>query len=460
MLLEIAVVIATSVAGLPATEVPSAPSAIHAAVASDAPPALIDPIAELGSGIFGGAGTGGTSIQTASLGAKTLSSLASIPAGDIAQYFAARPAAVEELLAQQPPAQQVALWWGDLDAGRQTALQVASPRLLGNLEGVPYTIRDTSNRTMLNQTISELTAVVNSDAGRAVQQNARLQLKMLSAISAALLDGGTEPDRTLVTLDVAGQGRAAIVLGDLNDADYVSFLVPGMFFTIENQMSYWVDAASELNVQQQLWLDHFEAKSPFIRNESVATVAWIGYDTPNLTNVGAIDNADQGRDSLAVAILGLQALRADDQPYVSIVAHSYGSTAALMALSEYDFEIDALALVGSPGSPAKSVADLNVRGGNVFVGEAAWDPIPNSSYFGPDPGSASFGAKSLGVSGGFDIIMKQPLTGSVGHNEYFTPGSEAMRNFALLCIDRSDLVIAEGAPAVQRAVAPIGSRER
>jgi hypothetical protein len=49
--------------------------------------------------------------------------------------------------------------------------------------------------------------------------------------------------------------------------------------------------------------------------------------------------------------------------------------------------------------------------------------------------------------------MNQPLTASVGHNEYFTPGSEAMRNFALICIGRSELVIPEGEPLVRRAIA-------
>lgn len=436
MLLEIALVLATSVVGLPATEAMSAPSlASGSVVTSDAPPAFVDPLLEPGAGVFGRSSAGAVSS-----GAQILSTVSRLPAGTMSQYFSSRPAAVEQILSEQPPAQEVALWWGDLDADRQTSLERAAPRLVGNLEGVPYATRNTSNRTMLSQTISELTDLMNSDAGRAIQQNTHQQLNMLSSIAESLKNDGTEPERTLVTLDVSGQGRAAIVLGDLTEADYVSFLVPGMFFTIEGQMPYWVDAANELYCQQKIWLEHFESESVFIRNESVATVAWIGYDTPNLTNVGAIDNADQGRDTLAKAILGLQADRGTDQPYISVVAHSYGTTAAMMALSEYEFEIDALALVGSPGSPAESVADLNVRDGNVFVGEAAWDPIPNSSYFGPDPGAASFGAKSLSVSGGFDNILKKPLSGSVGHNEYFTSGSESMRNFALLSIGRSDLI--------------------
>ncbi|GHD78539.1 hypothetical protein GCM10007394_06410 [Salinibacterium amurskyense] len=449
MLIEIALALATSVVGLPAAEASGVPSIeFHSIVTSDAPAPFVGPVVDT---------TG--SLGTATFSARTLTSLASIPADNIPEFFAARPGAIEQILASQPPAQEVALWWGDLATDSQAALEIASPQLLGNLEGVPYTIRDVSNRTVLEETIVDLTAVVNSDAGRAVQQSARQQLNMLSSISESLAFDRAAPERTLITLDVTGQGKAAIVLGDLSEADYVSFLVPGMFFTIEGQMSYWADAAYTLYCEQQQWLDHFDSQSVFTRNETVATVAWIGYDTPNLTNVGAIDNANQGRDTLADAILGLQALREADQPYISVVAHSYGTTAAMMALSEYDFEIDALAMVGSPGSPARSVDDLHVRGGNVFVGEAAWDPIPNSSYFGADPGTDAFGAKSLGVGGAFDVVMKQPLAGSVGHNDYFTPGTESMRNFALLCIGRSDLVIPEDAPTVQRAVASVDNTQ-
>jgi hypothetical protein len=245
---------------------------------------------------------------------------------------------------------------------------------------------------------------------------------------------------------VEGQGRAAIVLGDLRTADYVSYLVPGMFFTIENQMGDWSNAAAQLHAEQVEWLERFaerdaaKAGATSGATSTVATVAWIGYHTPNLTNVGALDNAIEGRDSLASAIEGLQAVRASDEPYVTVIAHSYGSTAALMALTEDSFEIDALAMVGSPGSDAQSVDELHVRGGNVWVGEAAWDPVPNSSFFGSDPGSPSYGAKRIGVDGGTDVITREPLAGSIGHNEYFGAGSQSMRNLALIAIDRGEFV--------------------
>lgn len=368
-------------------------------------------------------------------GTRLLQQLSLLSAATLGDFLEANPVVVESLLAHPPAASDVAMWWSNLDLDRRTALRSASPELVGSLDGVPFPVRDIANRQVLESTMLELEAVIASDAGRTLVENAKTQLRMLTSISDALGSRSAQPARTLLSLDVDGQGRAAIVLGDLRKADYVSYLVPGMFFTIENQMGDWADAAARLYDEQLSWLELFGEP-----DSTVATVAWIGYDTPNLTNVGSIENAAAGRDTLASAILGLKAIRADDDPYITVIAHSYGSTAALMALQEYDFEIDALAMVGSPGSSASSVADLNVRDGNVFVGEAAWDPIPNSAYFGSDPGSDSYGAKPLGVSGGIDAITREVLLASTGHNEYFSPGTESMRNFALVAIDRGQFV--------------------
>lgn len=361
-------------------------------------------------------------------------SLMSVP--DIAAFLEANPAAIDNLLVNPPLARDVTVWWTAMDLSHRTAVIEASPQLVGNLEGVPYITRDLANRQFLADTIQSLEQVVaDGTAGRTAIENAQRSLVMLHSIAEALGTDKSTPARTLLSLDPEGQGRAAIVLGDLRTADYVSLLVPGMFFTIENQMTDWTDAAARLYEEQLSWLDLFgDAES------TVATIAWIGYPTPNLTNVGGIGLAEQGRDSLAAAIEGIQSIRAGDEPYLSIIAHSYGSTAALLALTEYDFEVDALAMVGSPGSPAQSVAELNVRDGNVWVGEAAWDPIPNSAYFGSDPGSASYGARPMGVSGGIDAITREVLLASTGHNEYFSAGTESMRNFALIGIGKGEYV--------------------
>ncbi len=248
-----------------------------------------------------------------------------------------------------------------------------------------FDARDAANRLLLDSTLAELRVAAASDAGRSVVEDAGRRIQMLEAIEKALVASDGTP-HALLSLDVTGQGRAAVVVGDLRTADYVTYLVPGMFFTIEGQIADWTEIAAQLHHDEQQWLERTGGSG------AVATVAWIGYHTPNLTNVGSIAQAQEGSAALAGAIEGLQSQRAGNEPYVTVVAHSYGATAALIALADSPVQVDALAMLGSPGSPAQSVADLHVKDGNVWVGEAAWDPVPNSSFFGSDPGSASYGA--------------------------------------------------------------------
>jgi pimeloyl-ACP methyl ester carboxylesterase len=382
-------------------------------------------------------------------GSRLLQQLSLVSVPNIRDFVASNPAAIGSLLADPPRATDVTAWWDSLDAQRHAALREASPQLVGNLDGIPFQVRDIANREVLTATMSELRRVIATEDGRTVVENAKMQLRMLESIAGALGEQAPGSTRTLMSLDVAGQGKAAIVIGDLREADYVTYMVPGMFFTIEGQMGYWTDAAARLADEQRSWLALL-GDDP---HGTVATVAWIGYQTPNLTNVGAIDNALEGRDLLAGAITGLQALRGDDQPYITVIGHSYGSTAALMALTEYDFEVDALAVVGSPGSPAKSVDELNVRDGNVYVGEAPWDAVPDSAFFGSDPGAASYGARTFGAVGGTDPVTHEELRPSFGHIEYFSPGTESLRNLALIGIGAGMLVTGEDGSAPARVLA-------
>lgn len=367
-----------------------------------------------------------------------LQQLSELPTSSLAAFVADNPAAIASVLAAPPAAREVTVWWRALGVKGQTSLMQAAPQLVGNLEGVPYSKRNLANRSFLQSSIEELQATIDSNQGRLVVEEARRTMHMLQEVHDALGTNKSVPARTLLTLDVTGAGRAAIVLGDLRSADYVSYLIPGMFFTVDGQIGDWTDAAARLYDDQVSWLKLLADDTN--ADATVATVAWLGYETPNLTNIGGLDNAYVGRDLIATAVEGLQTMRIGDEPYVSLLAHSYGSTAALMALTEYDFEVDALAMVGSPGSAAQSVNELNVRNGNVWVGEAGWDPVPNSAFFGSDPGSASYGAKPMGVGGGLDMITHELLAGSLGHNEYFGPNTESMRNLALIGIDKGQFV--------------------
>jgi hypothetical protein len=369
-----------------------------------------------------------------------LRQLGLLPERTLSAYLAANPSTVSNLLAAPPAALEVTTWWSGLSDSARLTVNRAAPQLVGNLDGIPTTVRNEANRVWLSQSIDGLKTTVASSPGRAVLTEATRQIHMLDEVSTALGSAQSVPQRSLLSLDVEGQGRAAVVLGDLATADYVTYLIPGMFFTVEGQINDWTDDAARIYDEQVTWLNLIGETDPSEAGKTVAVVSWMGYETPNLTNIGSLDLAYLGRDAIADVVRGLQSERAGNEPYISIFAHSYGSTAAMMALSEYSFEIDALAVIGSPGSAVQSVDDLHVRDGNVFVGEAAWDPVPNSAFFGSDPGSREFGAHHLGVGGGVDLITNEKLAASVGHNGYFGAGSESLRNLALIGIGKSQLV--------------------
>ncbi len=362
------------------------------------------------------------------------------PAAAVEAFLAGRSLAVRAVLDAHPHPEAVNRWWRSLAPAKRELLAAKAPELVGNLDGVPFGYRDPANRTFLADSIRALEEQLASGVGRAEGALLEQRVASLSKVQAALGDGRSVPQRLLLSLDLTDEPKVAISIGDPQSADYVSFLVPGMFFGAGTLMGEWTDTAARLYEEQVSWLRLLGEHAQDGDESTVATVAWIGYQTPHLLNVGSLDLAYEGRDALAAIVGGLQAARTAHEPYVSILAHSYGSTAALMALTDGDFWVDGLALIGSPGSAAQSVDELHVRAGNVFVGEAAWDPIPNSAYFGSDPGAEAYGAKRMSVAGGIDVITNEILAASTGHNEYFGAGTESLRNLALIGIDQEQLV--------------------
>lgn len=354
-----------------------------------------------------------------------------------------RPSTLAELASLNAAATDVANWWAAASPAQQRALIASSPEVVGNLEGIPYEVRDAANRTFLSSTIAGIESrIADGSVGRAASEDLQAQLHMLQQVAAAVETGDSGLVRTLINLDVNDGGRAVIAVGDLTSAQYVSYLVPGMFYSVDSEIGSWAGAADQLAADQAAWLERLAPNQYTDASSHVATVAWIGYQTPTVVNVASLDLAREGRDALTDSLKGLDAIRGDaDKPYLSILAHSYGATAALLALQENDVTVDALAMVGSPGSPAESVGQLKVRDGNVWVADASWDPVSSTGVFGSQPLSAGYGARHFGVGGAVDPLTGASLAGSVGHVDYFTSGSESFRNMALIGIGRGGFVL-------------------
>lgn len=388
-------------------------------------------------------------------GTTLLQQLVLQPGSDIAAFVSKNPKSVKALLAAPPRAVAVAGMWARMDPSEQSRLMGAAPELVGNLEGIPYSVRDAANRLYLKQQIALTRARIAVGAGgRAQNGQAQHHLEVLRQVQRALVTGKGQPVHQLLSLDPRGEVRAAVVVGDLDTADYVSYMVPGMFFTVQGQMYDWTVIAQDLYTQQVGWVSRLGKTDAAMRGKTVATVAWIGYTTPDVLDIASLDQADEGAQLLGQTIDGVQAARTGHEPYVTLITHSYGSTAAMIELAKGGVEVDALAIVGSPGSAAQTAKALDVKQHNVYVGEAAWDPVVNTAFYGSDPGASSFGARDMSVAGGIDPITHKLLGAAVGHLGYFDPGSEAMRNFALIGLGRGDLVTmaATHAPKVSNAL--------
>ena len=412
---------------------------------------------------------GGSSLDTIARldGVALLNQLARLSSDERDAFVAAHPDALAGLVDTPPAATAVASWWRSTPVAARTSLTIDLPGVVGNLEGLPYATRDAANRSFLSSTVFAIRAELQGGVGRAMEDELQARLRMLSSVEEALRTGASGQQRTLVSLDVAGQGRAVVAVGDLTTAEYVTFFVPGMYVGVSEQLVDWTGNAETSLLEQQEWLDRLGTGG------DVATVAWIGYHTPTIVNISSFDLAYQGRDALTWSLQGLDAVRGIDlptlsaggvpgsdlpaarsavtadtegdraapaKPFVSIVAHSYGSTAAMLALQENDVSVDALVLVGSPGSPATSVADLKVTDGNVWVAAADTDPIPRSGVFGSQPLDADFGASRFSVKGMADPITGEALADISGHVYYFWPGTTSVRNTALIAIGQGALV--------------------
>nr|WP_307077503.1 alpha/beta hydrolase [Streptomyces canus] len=228
------------------------------------------------------------------------------------------------------------------------------------------------------------------------------------------------PGRHLLTFDGRGPGRATEVFGDLARADHVAVLVPGSDTSLDTYDRFRAAAAA---LQRQL-----TGTAP--HGTRTAVVAWLGYRTPDTvsTTVLTTDRADEAAPHLRAFIRRLQGV-VGRPTTVSLVCHSYGTVVCARAASHLD--IDALALVGSPGTGADTAAALHTpariwaaRGKDDWVGEVPHvrtDLFGVTVGFGTDPVSPAFGAHVFAAGEG-------------GHSDYFSPGSASLTNLARIVL--------------------------
>lgn len=286
-----------------------------------------------------------TVAPSASTNSALMQTLTRLTPEELAALVAENPGIVQEFWKHPPSPDAVARWWaalGPADSPAKAALMEAAPGILGNLAGLPYAVRNSCNRAAYEEAVK--------NAGNLTPE----QKKVLDALADVLARGSA----SLVCFNLdASVPMVAVGYGDLDTADTVTWAAPGMDSDAADGTTSWSGAARNLYDQQRL-----------LDGRSHGVVGWLGYDTPDLASVNTPALAQDGAWRFATELDGTHAARGAAAgvplPYVSVLAHSYGTTMAADALTHTKYAIDSFTMLGSAGidtSVVGSLSDLHVK---------------------------------------------------------------------------------------------------
>lgn len=256
-----------------------------------------------------------------------------------------------------PPAPAfVAEKWAGLDESVREELIRSVPWVIGNLPGLLPSVRDRANRELVEfyreypQTLTPEQLTLVAEAQRILDDEARQR--------------SPKPPIQVLAFDLSGPvPRAAIGYGDLDTSSHTTFQAAGMGSDAHTALPTWDVAARNLYEAQEALLPRFEGGGPGV-------VAWLGYDTPAMlpnSEVFRSESASLGAGRLAAELDGMAAAReAADAglPAIGVVAHSYGTTMAAIALTKTKHPVDSFVMLGSAGLDTEAVpslGSLNVR---------------------------------------------------------------------------------------------------
>ncbi len=202
------------------------------------------------------------------------------------------------------------------------------------------------------------------------------------------------PDRKLLLLDTKSGDlmHAAVAIGNPDTASHVSVTAPGLNTTVQGAMTGMSSEATNLRAEA---IRQLEA-TPGHELESVSTIAWIGYDAPQIPGfdykgasldgawgVSHDDVAKVGAHDLARFYDGLTISHEGVPAELTAIGHSYGSLTTGLALQEPgNHGVTDAIFYGSPGIEATTPAQLQLPNGHVFTMETPNDPI-QAVYDGP-----------------------------------------------------------------------------
>ena len=339
---------------------------------------------------------------------------------EIDAWMAAHPAFVAGAALVNPS--RMSAWFHrhvsreEVDAGWQpqgewlTLLNTA-PGTIGNLSGLPATVKDMYNREYLDDLIAQ-------DRG----QEATQQLKQLK--EQLRIYGG---DSMLLTVFFDGnEPRAAVGMGDIDNAEQVMMLTHGIKNDLGN-LPAWARTANEM---------HTQVNGPGA--PETATVAWFGWDSGDTMTVQNNENARTGAARFNADIAGLvqsNTRAGGEAPHVVAGLHSYGTTMGGEAFVRSDQPFQAVFMNGSPGISDHAADAYSNAGqsGNSAVHATLADDDSTAGFWGGKVWNFDHrnnpvdveGITVVDVDGGdqFDRVTGHQSHQSDGEPGYFSPGT-------------------------------------
>ncbi|RBO72038.1 hypothetical protein DSP71_13130 [Microbacterium sp. H6] len=355
--------------------------------------------------------------------------------------------AIDALANADTPAEVTEIWDGLTDAQRD-ALRLTYPGFIGNLEGVPYLDRMLANRAAYERVIDagpygEPLDTQFKDLGIEIN---RFQGQLL------MFNPFEQPQATAAVMyGVTIQDENGNPVDPLKGVTNVNVLVGGMFSGL-GDLEAWGQSARDLNFFADGYNDGTRS----------ATIAWYGYDSPNLLTEHTMGSATEGAATLSTTLRGLDN-EVSSSVTTSVIGHSYGSTTAFLAVggSPDNLGVDNLIAVGSAGVPDgyhqtwTGDDPMDYSGTQIYASRAPGDLVARygeHSSFGhgtnPEelPGAISFesdGGTVPKVGGGTEDGLGTP--GHAAHdggnsiwgwweedNGYLARDSESFRNIAYI----------------------------
>ncbi|MDI9894250.1 alpha/beta hydrolase [Rhodococcus sp. IEGM 1381] len=382
--------------------------------------------------------------------------------------------------APQPPAQghpaENNQWWNSLTDDQRDYVREERPHWIGDLDGIPAADRSTANLARLDLDRSSIDGQVNEAQARFDQTGSamdekRLQLALdkrssLDAVEHLLFQTGTDgnfvlgadgqripfPDRQLLAFDASPErtlATAVVATGDIDSADHVSVHTPGFTSTVDGGLENLVQDSDRIRRLSQWQLDHY---SPDVAGQTVASVAYMGYEAPQNVGVLSDDMAQTGGGKLASFLDGIDASRSDD-PHLTAVGHSYGSLTTGFALQD-GTGVDDAVFMGSPGVGTDNLGALHITG-DAYTLASGGDGVAALAAFDGDPREItgvhdlSTRAADVVMPDGTDVALMSTdrFTGPVvermgSHSDYYKLDTTSQFNQAAVIAGIPDVAVA------------------